>query len=58
MDVTTRQFVREAKKAGLEVTVWPGASEQDLALAEALGADWLATDIPARLHAKMAGDKP
>lgn len=58
MDMTTRQFVREAKTAGLEVAVWPGTSEQDLALAEALGTDCLTTDIPARLQAKLAGDKP
>jgi glycerophosphoryl diester phosphodiesterase len=50
LDLTTRKAVRDAKKAGLEVTGWPGTSEKDLALAKALGLDCLCTDIPVQLH--------
>jgi len=46
MDGTSRAAVREAQKAGLRVTGWPGRSLQDYYLAVGLGVDAFCTDIP------------
>ena len=46
MDGTSRAAVREAQKAGLRVTGWPGHSLQDYYLAVGLGVDAFCTDIP------------
>jgi glycerophosphoryl diester phosphodiesterase len=43
---TSRAAVREAQKAGLRVSVWPGGCLQDYYLAVGLGADAICTDIP------------
>lgn len=48
---TTREQVREAHKAGILVSLWPGQSIEDYQLGFTLGADTLCTDIPAQLTA-------
>jgi len=53
MDVTSRKAVKDAQKAGLEVTGWPTRSEEDYALGVALGFDCLTTDIPVKLHESL-----
>lgn len=55
MDLTSRKAVKEAKKAGLEVTGWPTRSAEDYALGVALGFDCLTTDIPVKLHEAASG---
>ena len=49
MDMTTRQAVRDAQKAGFKLTGWPTRSETDYALGMAMGYEHLTTDIPVRL---------
>ncbi len=50
MDMTSRNQVREAQKAGLRVSGWPGCSLEDYALGVALGLDALCTDIPLKVY--------
>lgn len=52
MDLTTRKFVRDAQKAGLQIAGWPTRSEADAKLAVALGVNTLTTDIPSQLLEK------
>jgi len=47
LDSATRAFVKDAHKAGLKVTLWTMKNADDAQLAIALGADLVATDIPA-----------
>lgn len=46
MDGTTRGMVKDAKKQGFTVSLWPGLSVDDLILGVALGSDYLCTDVP------------
>ena len=46
MEGTSRQSVKDAHKAGLVVSLWPGKKVEDLMLGAYLGADFLCTDIP------------
>jgi len=50
-DVTSRAQVREAHKAGLRVSGWPGHTVDDYELGLALGMDALCTDIPVQIMA-------
>lgn len=54
MEKTSRAAVREAQKAGLRVTGWPGHSLQDYHLAVGLGMDAICTDIPLAIQAWKA----
>lgn len=49
VDLTTREQVRAAQKAGLRVSCWPGHTVEDYELGLALGADALCTDIPVKV---------
>lgn len=46
IDGTTRKMVRQAKKKGFTVCLWPGTSVEDFLLGVALGGDHLCTDVP------------
>lgn len=50
-DVTSRAQVREAHKAGLRVSGWPGHTVDDYKLGLALGMDAMCTDIPVKIMA-------
>jgi len=50
MEGTSRAAVREAQKAGLRVSGWPGHNLQDYHLAVGLGLDAICTDIPVAIH--------
>lgn len=52
MDLTTRKFVRDAQKAGLQIAGWPTKSKEDAALAVALGVNTFTTDFPSLFVAK------
>lgn len=52
MDITSRKFVRDAQKAGLQIAGWPTRSEADAKLAVALGVNTLTTDVPSQLLEK------
>ncbi len=54
MEETSRAAVREAQKAGLLVTGWPGHNLQDYHLAVGLGVDAICTDIPIAIQAWKA----
>lgn len=56
MDGTSRQSVKDAHKAGLVVSLWPGKSIADFMLGAYLGADFLCTDIPVE-YMKFAAEK-
>lgn len=49
LDHTSRQYAREVKKAGLQLSLWPIRSKEDADLAVMLGANILCTDIPSDL---------
>ena len=49
VDMTSRVQVREAQKAGLRVSGWPGNTMEDYELGMALGMDALCTDIPVKV---------
>jgi glycerophosphoryl diester phosphodiesterase len=49
LDHTSRQYAREVKKAGLQLSLWPIRSREDADLAVMLGANILCTDIPSDL---------
>lgn len=49
LDHTSRQYAREVKKAGLQLSLWPIRSKEDANLAVMLGANILCTDIPSDL---------
>ncbi|WP_198141386.1 glycerophosphodiester phosphodiesterase [Verrucomicrobium spinosum] len=49
LDHTNRQYAREVKKAGLQLSLWPIRSREDADLAVMLGANILCTDIPSDL---------
>lgn len=49
LDHTTRQYAREVKKSGLQLSLWPIRSREDADLAVVLGANILCTDIPTDL---------
>lgn len=55
-DATTARAVREAKKAGFRVSLWPGSTLEQMRLSIALGADDACTDIPVMVLKEM-GDK-
>jgi glycerophosphoryl diester phosphodiesterase len=44
----SRNFVRDAHKAGLKVTTWTISTPQDAQLAILLGTDYVTTDVPAQ----------
>lgn len=46
IDLTSRAQVRDAQKAGLRVSGWPGRSIADYELGMALGMDALCSDVP------------
>ncbi len=46
MEGTSRAAVREAQKAGLKVTGWPGHNLQDYLLGIGLGLDAICSDVP------------
>lgn len=50
IDKMTRNQVREAHKAGLRVSGWPGHTLDDYALGMALGLDAFCTDIPLKVY--------
>lgn len=52
LDHTNRQYAREVKKAGLQLSLWPIRSKEDADLAVMLGANILCTDIPTTLLEK------
>ncbi|RYD46190.1 MAG: hypothetical protein EOP83_30055, partial [Verrucomicrobiaceae bacterium] len=52
MDVTSRKFVRDAQKAGLQIAGWPTRSAEDHKLALALGVNTFTTDIPSQFLEK------
>ena len=56
MEGTSRQSVKDAHKAGLVVSLWPGKKVEDLMLGAYLGADFLCTDIPVE-YLKFAKEK-
>lgn len=56
MDGTSRRAVKEAHKAGLGVSLWPGHSVEDLMLGAYLGADYLCTDKPIE-YMRFAAEK-
>lgn len=56
MDGTSRQSVKDAHKAGLVVSLWPGLKVEDLMLGAYLGADFLCTDVPVE-YLKFAREK-
>ncbi len=47
---TSRKSVREAQKAGLRVSCWPGHNLQDYFLAVGLGVDAMCSDVPVAVH--------
>ena len=57
MDGTSRAAVREAQKAGLLVSGWPGHTLQDYHLAVGLGLDAICTDIPVMVQEYKARQK-
>ncbi|MEN6498053.1 MAG: glycerophosphodiester phosphodiesterase family protein [Thermoguttaceae bacterium] len=57
MEETSRAAVRQAQKAGLRVTGWPGQSLQDYHLAVGLGVDAICTDIPVAIQTWKAKTK-
>lgn len=46
IDGTTRAMVKEAKKQGFTVSLWPGRSVEDFLLGVSLGSDYLCSDVP------------
>lgn len=46
LDGTTRAMVKEAKKQGFKVSLWPGRSVDDFLLGLNLGSDYLCSDVP------------
>jgi glycerophosphoryl diester phosphodiesterase len=58
IDGTSRNAVREAQKAGLRVSVWPGHSIQDYCLAVGLGVDAICTDMPVAVTMWKAQHEP
>lgn len=46
IDGTTRAMVKQAKKQGFVVSLWPGLSVEDFILGIGLGSDYLCTDVP------------
>lgn len=46
IDGTTRAMVKEAKKQGFMVSLWPGHSVADFLLGVSLGSDYLCSDVP------------
>ena len=56
MDGTSRRAVKEAHKAGLGVSLWPGHNVEDLMLGAYLGADYLCTDKPIE-YMRFAAEK-
>ena len=46
IDGTTRAMVKEAKKQGFKVSLWPGRSVEDFLLGVTLGSDYLCSDVP------------
>jgi len=57
MEETSRAAVRQAQKAGMCVTGWPGQSLQDYHLAVGLGVDAICTDIPVAIQTWKAKNK-
>jgi glycerophosphoryl diester phosphodiesterase len=50
IDGTSRAAVREAQKAGLRVSCWPGHNLQDYQLAVGLGVDGICSDVPVAIQ--------
>lgn len=58
MNGTSRESVRQAHKAGLIVSLWPGQSIEDFMLGAYLGCDYMCTDIPIKLKNWIAENTP
>lgn len=54
IDGTTRAMVREAKKQGFTVSLWPGRSVADFLLGVTLGSDYLCSDVPVEVSEWVA----
>ncbi len=50
IDETSRAAVRDAQKAGMRVSCWPGHNLKDYQLAVGLGVDAICTDIPVAIQ--------
>lgn len=46
---TSRTLVREAQKAGIKVSLWPGHTVEDFLLGIYLGSDYLCSDVPEKV---------
>ena len=56
IDGTSRADVVKAKKEGLTVSLWPGSTPRDTLLGIYLGADFLCTDVPAQVKARLGSE--
>ena len=58
LDGTSREAVARAHNEGINVTLWPTADVQDIALGISLGADNVCTDIPVAAKKSLAKAMP
>jgi len=55
---TSRTMVKEAQKAGLLVSLWPGHTVEDFLLGVYLGSDYLCSDVPEKVLTFVKGNMP
>ncbi|MEC3878118.1 glycerophosphodiester phosphodiesterase [Parapedobacter sp. 10938] len=58
VDGTTRAMVKEAKKQGFKVSLWPGRSVADFLLGVSLGSDYLCSDVPVAVTEWVKANAP
>ncbi len=58
IDGTTRAMVKEAKKQGFKVSLWPGHSVADFLLGVSLGSDYLCSDVPVAVTEWVSTNAP
>ncbi len=58
IDGTTRAMVKEAKKQGFKVSLWPGRSVADFLLGVSLGSDYLCSDVPVAVTEWVSANAP
>lgn len=58
IDGTTRAMVKEAKKQGFKVSLWPGRTVEDFLLGVTLGSDYLCSDVPVEVTDWVQGNAP
>lgn len=58
IDGTSRAMVKEAKKQGFKVSLWPGHSVADFLLGVSLGSDYLCSDVPVAVTEWVSANAP